>query len=210
MISRHVPCSPIYPRFSQEGLALACTMSYRWSSQAQPALAAGTQHEGTGCHCDRVGHTNADRTTDKASGLADRAYSHRRDCCSDRSSSLAAICCLDAQGDRDFDLKQQREAESATNKTLSAKNQTLEGQLASTPTNLRETDAKLTKTTEKLEATKKDLREMKGDLAAANERADANYSTGRDAGSEIEQRVGSALVCSDDPDAGLPACGLWP
>jgi septal ring factor EnvC (AmiA/AmiB activator) len=104
-------------------------------------------------------------------------------------------------------LKQQRQALSATNGTLSAENETLDGQLASARTNLRKTDAKLTKTTEKLEATKKDLREMKGDLAVANERADANYSVGHDAG---VNDASDQLFCSDDPDAGLPACSFWP
>jgi septal ring factor EnvC (AmiA/AmiB activator) len=122
-------------------------------------------------------------------------------------------------------LKQQRQGLSATNETLSAENETLgaenetlNGQLDSTRTELRKTDAKLTKTTAKLAATKKDLREMRGDLAAANERADANYSSGygagnadgysdgRDAGVE---EASDELTCSDDADAGLPPCYFY-
>jgi septal ring factor EnvC (AmiA/AmiB activator) len=131
----------------------------------------------------------------------------------------------DAKTNEISDLKQQRQRLSATNETLSAENETLSaeketlnGQLASTRTDLRKTDAKLTKTTARLESTRKDLREMGGDLAAANERADANYSEGYGAGNTDGYSDGrdagvneatDELFCSDDPDAGLPACSLY-
>ena len=47
---------------------------------------------------------------------------------------------------------------------------------------LRRTDAKLTKTTATLAATMKKLRKSRRNLAAAYERADANYSVGYGAG----------------------------
>jgi septal ring factor EnvC (AmiA/AmiB activator) len=138
---------------------------------------------------------------------------------------LGGYLLYDAKATEISDLKQQRQDLSATNETLSAENETLgaenetlNGQLASTRTELRNTDAKLTKTTAKLEATKKDLHKMKGDVAAANERAVANYSSGygagnvdgysdgRDAGVE---EASDELTCSDDADAGLPPCNFY-
>jgi septal ring factor EnvC (AmiA/AmiB activator) len=138
---------------------------------------------------------------------------------------LGGYLLYDAKATEISNLKQQRQDLTTTNETLSAENETLNGQLASTRgqlastrTELRKTDAKLTKTTAKLEATKKDLHKMRGDLAAANERADANYSAGYGAGNTDGysdgrdagvQEASDELFCSDDPDAGLPACNWY-
>jgi hypothetical protein len=64
--------------------------------------------------------------------------------------------------------------------------------------------------------TKRKLKQTRSDLAAANDRADANYSSGYSQGNDAGYthgrdaglREGSdQLTCSDDPDVTwLPAC----
>jgi hypothetical protein len=81
---------------------------------------------------------------------------------------------------------------------------------------LRRANLKLTNTTKGLLLAKRNLTKLRKDVAAANERADANYSagysTGNDQGYSSGRSAGlvagsDSLLCSDDPDVTwLPYC----
>jgi hypothetical protein len=107
-------------------------------------------------------------------------------------------------------LQTQRQHLLATNGTLSSQ--------------LVITQAKLRTAARSFTLTKKNLTKMRKDLAAANERANANYSAGWDAGNTAGYGAGNSagyssgrsaglvqasdqLSCSDDPDVTwLPYC----
>jgi hypothetical protein len=106
-------------------------------------------------------------------------------------------------------LKTERNNLRATSAALSIR-------LATTHAKLGRANLKLTKTTKGLMRAKKNLTKLGKDLAAANERADANYSAGYGAGSSTGYSSGVSaglvqgsdqLACSDDPDVTwLPYC----
>lgn len=110
------------------------------------------------------------------------------------------------------DLNQQRQDLRATNATLSS-------DLAATHIKLRKTNVTLATASTNLTRAKKNLTKMSKDLAAANERADSNYSTGYQAGNSEGYSAGHTsglvaasdeLACSDDADVTwLPACDYY-
>jgi hypothetical protein len=99
---------------------------------------------------------------------------------------------------------------------LRATNAALTTQLTTAHAKLVRANAKLTRTTSGLLRAKRNLTKMHGDLVAANEWADANYSSGYSAGNSEGYSSGVSaglvqgsdqLTCSDDPDVyWLPAC----
>jgi hypothetical protein len=106
-------------------------------------------------------------------------------------------------------LRGQRESLRAANTVLGARLATTNGKLA-------KANLKLTNATKGLSRAKKNLTKLGKNLAAANARADANYSSGYSAGSNAGYSTGVSaglvrgsdqLSCSDDSDVyWLPAC----
>jgi hypothetical protein len=111
------------------------------------------------------------------------------------------------------DLTAQREGLEATSVNL-------RGQLTRAEKRLRTSNAKLRTNSVRLARAKRNLTKIRKDLAAANQRAEANYSAGYNAGNSTGFDSGYSsgrdaglvqgsddLACSDDPDVTwLPAC----
>jgi peptidoglycan hydrolase CwlO-like protein len=111
------------------------------------------------------------------------------------------------------DLKAEAQHLRATNTSLST-------QMKATQVKLTHTNSKLTVSRKQLTRTKANLTKLSKDLDEANQRADANYTSGYSEGNSAGYDAGNAsgyssgltagsdeLTCSDDPDAyWLPAC----
>jgi uncharacterized protein HemX len=118
------------------------------------------------------------------------------------------------------DLKAERQHLRAEGQHLRATNATLSTQMKATQVKLTSANSKLTVSTKQLARTKANLTKLSKDLAAANQRADANYGSGYSAGNSAGYDAGNAsgyssglaagsdqLTCSDDSDVyWLPAC----
>jgi hypothetical protein len=149
------------------------------------------------------------------------------------ASVLAAVLVLGAVGgsyaiyhnktNQISDLKAERQHLRAEGQRLRATNATLRTKMEATRVKLTSANSKLTVSRKQLTRTKTNLTKMSKDLAAANQRADANYSSGYRDGNSAGYESGSssgyssglaagsdALTCSDDPDVyWLPACDYY-
>jgi peptidoglycan hydrolase CwlO-like protein len=118
------------------------------------------------------------------------------------------------------DLKAEGQHLRAEGQHLRATNTALYKQMKATQAKLGRANSKLTVSRKQLTRTKANLTKLSKDLAAANQRADANYSAGYSAGNSAGYEQGNAsgyssglsagsdqLTCSDDVDVyWLPAC----